>query len=200
MEIAKRLPHRAIALVAVCAMFAVAAIGASSASAAIKWAQGENPEMVWVKNISLSVKKKGGAPVTCTMASDGYGLAQNSGGLAWGWMQLEPLFGKWLTCPGSKELWLNMIIEPTASLGGGKYRLATSGTGGYPMASPFGEYENASYSETATFLNGTVSTSSTITFNETEIGLASSGTVPLLLSGTVKVTTGLGKLLTLTGS
>jgi hypothetical protein len=199
MHIAKRLPRRAIALVAVCAMFAVAAVGASSASAAIKWAQGENPGMVWLKNTSLSVKKEGGAPVTCTLNTSASAVAENSEGQAWGWVQLEPIFGPYLTCPNSKSLWLAILFEPTASLGGGKYRIATYEGGGYPLNSPFGWYYNGVYDETATFTNGTSTTSSTLTFNETLIGNVD-GVYPLLLTGTVKVTTGAGKLLTLTGS
>lgn len=202
MSISKRLPRKSAAAIAIIAALAFAGIASASASAA-KWVQG-NTTMKW-KASTITLKKSGGSPVTCTWGSvNGKGPlygAQNVGSPPTSAMGAVANFNSFYTsisCENKTTFVLCSCIKSTGKGTGGVYSayLTNWWPGAGLYASPYGSYSQEG-TAVGTFTNGSGGTPSTLSFNEKTIGRTYPGFEPITMTATFEVSDEAGGLLTL---
>lgn len=207
MRISKRLTRKPVVALAVTVALALAGIGSASASASEwpTWVQGET-SMKWSAS-SITVKKNGGSPVSCTWPKTGVSGSRPWGG-AWNYTEggeaifaegkVANNFGAWvgLQCEGKTTFEFCACISALDEQENGSFLM-----GMLPepttYASPYGTYFGDEGTEEGVFLNGSGGGSSTLTFTDAPVGHLGSPSVPVTLSGTFTVTTSTGGALTL---
>ena len=170
---------------------ALAALGATSASASIVPAKFSSSSFK-VTTTGVTLKRNGLEPKTCTLSlpiessaegsyffganypSSPGGTKYSCGGVA--------ILGQWF----SGEAFYDNVAK-TFSLTFDPYSFST-------LSSPWGSYSQESFK--ASWVNGSGATASTINFNNTTIGFGTDGKA-LTLTGSLKVTTPAGGLVTL---
>jgi hypothetical protein len=180
-------------LVAGVAALALSALGAASASATIVPAKFSSTGGIKMTSTGITVRRSGIEPQSCTQF-----------GTYLGWAEGNQFFGSntsfeytKFTCPSGKEFQLRIVGSTTFNTVTGVYTV-TIGGNGISQWSPWGQYlQSTSPGTTATWVNGSGSTASTITFSNATVGKTLEGEKPLSVEGTFKATTESGGLLTL---
>lgn len=181
-----------ILLTAAVAAMAMSALVASSASASIVPAKFSNSSFK-LTSTGITVKGNGIEPKTCTPSSYIEGYAENSNFLA-----SNPGFAETkFSCTGGTSFSMVLLGEAQYDTVANHYILHVNSFSSWSLNSPYGGYWQESES-TATWLNGSGSTASTITFTEQTLGhtFFPAGK-KISISGTFKATTLSGGLLTL---
>lgn len=163
-----------------------AALLASPAMASVHWS--DTTHGIKLEG-NLTVSTKGQTSKTCEIVSPQKSAMEPS--WAYIWNGTNELLN--LKCTGSTGLSMLFLMEPTSTT---NVRLPTPG---YEfMFGPWGFYCACVYVPTGEFKNGSGGTASTMTFSNDPIGYDNSAEHnPLTISGTYKVTTSTGGLLTL---
>jgi hypothetical protein len=179
--------------VTVIALMAMGALLASSASASIVSAKFSSPSFRFVGSGPITLKRNGIEPKTCELKSvlEGGNLSSQSdfsnGNGTFGEARFE--------CAGTLEMfWYGAAYYDTVT---GAYSLRVSDFPSYDLNSPYGRYYQQSEGKNqGGWTNGSGTTASRVTFKEAMIGRDLAGKA-ITLTGTLKVTTPSGGLVTL---
>lgn len=181
----------AIALLATCALFA------SAASASLVAAKFSAEEFNFSASGAYTLKRNGAEAKTCELKSS---LEGGLFGSQSNFLVSNGTFGESIfTCPNTLGGRLEMLYRGEALYDNvaGTYSLHVLDYTGQEFVSPFGYYlQSAEQKDRGTWTNGSGATSSTVTFKEAPIGHDSGGKT-ITFSGTLKVTTPSGGLVTL---
>ncbi|HET7443047.1 MAG TPA: hypothetical protein VFJ57_00155 [Solirubrobacterales bacterium] len=183
---------RLVAASVACLAVSGSLAAASSASAAPVWNPGG--ETYWTGNVTFELN--GGSPVVCETANNN-GTISSWISKSAGFATLFP-YGIRALCPKSQEF--NFSGAGAAEGSSGAYAVSIKNASvTYPtQQSPFGVYtEAAGATIVSSFVNGSGVTSSTATFTKQKVGTRNSDGLPITISGTLKVTTPSGGLMTL---
>jgi hypothetical protein len=191
---ARKLRSVALMLGLVAALAAVVASPAMATKVNTKF----NATTIKLSGTGLTTKLNGAEPKTCELASI-TGTASASGSFT-DYKEAWPSFQTVLPCAGGTKLWLTLLGSSYYDTTTGNYTVSLNYGPGALYYSPYGEYY-AGYSGkeiTATWVNGTALTPSTIVFNESYLGkLKPALSANVTLNGTMTATTSTGGLLTL---
>jgi hypothetical protein len=178
-------------IVTALAALAVLALGAGSASASVaKWTPEGSTQ--WSASSGFTLKQENGTKASCLIASTELSTWAGSAFESNAW--LHPGSESYARCNGSSTTNFTIIMAGSASLDTGTYHFTLSPIESN-QSSPWGTYREFGGKAVGTYTNGSGSTASTLTFNEQKIGTFAGGW--LYLTGTFKVTTGSGGLMTL---
>jgi hypothetical protein len=178
-------------------------VGASSAFAAEVPAKFSSETAIKATGTGLTVKKNGGEAKTCEIVKTTTGSVANSTGGSQGVITLQNdgvFYRTNLSCSGGTTLQLILAVgsakyETTT----GAYFIRFAPFAGSSVSSPYGSYSWAAGSSDVKigWTNGSGATASTLTFSETVLGIHTDGKSKISLTGSIKVTTSAGGLVTL---
>ncbi len=196
----KNLGKASALAVASCLLLLVAA---SSAMASEVPAKFSSNTAIKVTGTGLTVKKNGGEAKTCELTSATGSVANSTDGTNQGVLTAqneEPFYRTKLSCTGGTSLQLILALgsakyETTT----GAYSLRFSPFAGNSVSSPYGTYYWAfgAANVQVGWTNGSGATASTLNFSETNIGTHIDEKSKITLTGSLKVTTSVGGLVTL---
>lgn len=172
------------------AMSALVAVGVSSAAAEVVPANFSG-STIKLTTTGVTIKKSGAEAKTCTFSPSApvglitEGFAQPMNNTSTGTSNFS--------CTGSTKLESILWFEATYDTVTGQYKLYCVGDFA-ERQSPYGLWAESAFN--GSWNNGSGTTQSTVTYNETQIGQTSTR-APITMTGTFTVTTSTGGLLTL---
>jgi hypothetical protein len=173
------------------ATLAISALLASAASATIVAAKFSGPAFTKLTTSGLTLKLNGAEPKTCTASAlegyverNFYEVSNEVGG--------ETRFG----CPFPSELTMAWAGEAFYDTVANRYFLRIKSYN-VSLMSPYGAYMQEPGTTGGTWVNGSGSTPSTLTFSNETLGRTLSGSKKITEEGTFTITTSTGGLVTL---
>jgi hypothetical protein len=181
----RRARHGFIALAAV--IGSLMAVSAAPAMASLHWSDTTHGIKV---GGSLTVSKSGWTSKTCTAPEVQQSSMFGTGGVIWTQKTNESLV---LPCSGSGSLEMEFLYNATSTS-----KVELFGIGAPFLVEPWnGHYTQIRTPALGDFTNGSGATSSILVFSKDEIGFDENSKNSIYITGTLKVTTSTGGLLTL---
>lgn len=178
--------------IAIVAALALSALVASAASASIVSAKFSSP-LFKLTTTEVTIKKSGGEAKTCTLPKAIEVFAEGSSFIGSNELQTVRF-----SCTGGTSLRMSFNGQAKYDTVAEKYYLNVADPNSQAFESPYGLYlQSTGGTNNWTWVNGSGSTSSTITLNEQWIGSTQTGSAKITMTGTFTVKTSSGGLITL---
>jgi len=168
---------------------AFAAVVASPAQASVVNAKFSASSLKFTST-ELTLKLNGGEAKSCNF--QGWPTGTPSGSSAW--LSNEQFGYTWIKCSDGTYLKMEMVVSAHFDTVANNYYLTVAPNGSVGTTSPWGTWRQSAEGK-ANWVNGSGSTQSTLTFEESVLGSTSTGTISL--TGTITATTTSGSLITL---